>query len=257
MTVAHLFLSPHFDDVALSCGGTVARLAAEGAAVAIATVFAGDPPPEMPLTPYAAGHLPQWGVRSVAEAFATRRAEDAAAAASLGASLVTLPFVDGAFRGDHYRSWDELRSRLHPDEAHLPRDIAAAIRAMGLVGLETVITGPLGIGRHVDHQALFMAMGILAARGHRVRGYEDFPYAADDAEYAVRMESPELAQATPEIIDIAPWLETKIRAIACYRSQLPSLFRDMPMADAVRAYGVHVAGGRGIAERFWWPDFSH
>lgn len=253
MTLAHLFLSPHFDDVALSCGGTVARLAAAGASVGIVTVFGGDPPPDMPLTPYAAEHLPQWGVRSVAEAFATRRMEDAAATATLGASLHTLPFVDGAFRGDHYRSWDKLRARLHPAEAALPRRIADALLASGLVGSETLITGPLAIGWHVDHQAVFAAMHDLAKHGYRIRGYEDYPYAADEADYAARMAAPELARATPEIIEITSWLETKIRALACYPSQLPSLFRDTPMAEAVRVYGAHVAGGAGVAERFWWP----
>jgi LmbE family N-acetylglucosaminyl deacetylase len=252
MTVSHLFLSPHFDDAALSCGGTVARLAAEGNAVALVTIFGGDPPREMPLTPYARGHLVQWGVRSVAEAFVTRRAEDAAATAALGATLFTLPFVDGAFRDGHYRSWDELRTRLHPDEASLPGAIADAIAALGIAGPDTLITGPLAIGRHVDHQAVFAATLLLAARGHRVRGYEDFPYAADDREYAARMAAPELAGATPEIVDIAPWLAAKVRAISCYPSQLPSLFRDAPMEEAVRAYGAHVAGGDGIAERFWW-----
>jgi LmbE family N-acetylglucosaminyl deacetylase len=254
MTVAHLFLSPHFDDVALSCGGTVARLAAGGVAVAVMTIFGGDPPPDMPLTPYAAEHLPQWGVRSVSAAFATRRAEDATATATLGATLLALPFVDGAFRGDHYHSWDELRTRLHPAEAALPGEIAAAVLASGLVGAETVITGPLAIGRHVDHRAVFAALCLLAARGYRARGYEDFPYAADAGEYAARMAAPELARATPEIVAIAPWLETKICAIACYASQLPSLFRDGAMAETVRAYSAHVAGGNGIAERFWWPD---
>jgi LmbE family N-acetylglucosaminyl deacetylase len=253
MTVAHLFLSPHFDDVALSCGGTVARLAAAGMPVGIVTVFGGDPPPEMPLTPYAREHLPQWGVRSVAEAFATRRHEDAAATATLGATLHTLPFVDGAFRGDRYRSWDELRAHLHPAEASLPGEIAAAILASGLVGAETVITGPLAIGRHVDHQAVFAATDDLATRGYRIRGYEDYPYAADAAEYAARIRAAALAQATPEIVEITPWLETKIRAIACYPSQLPSLFRDMPMPEAVRGYGARVADGAGVAERFWWP----
>ncbi len=51
MPVAHLFIAPHFDDVALSCGGEVARLVAAGETVSIVTVFAGVPPAAMPLTP--------------------------------------------------------------------------------------------------------------------------------------------------------------------------------------------------------------
>jgi len=252
MPVAHLFLAPHFDDVALSCGGEVARLVAAGETVAIVTIFAGAPPATMPLTPYALWHLAEWGVAHVADALATRRIEDEDAATVLGATLHLLPFVDGVFRADHYHSWDELRASLAPADAHLPAAIADALNECGLIGPGTVVTGPLAIGRHVDHQAVFAAMQLLAVRGVRVRGYEDYPYAADEAEYAPRMAAPDFVGATPEIIEIAPWLATKVRAIGCYRSQLPLLFPHTPMPEAVRTYGNRVAGGAGIAERFWW-----
>jgi LmbE family N-acetylglucosaminyl deacetylase len=252
MPVAHLFLAPHFDDVALSCGGEVARIVAAGASAAIVTIFAGVPPTEMPLTPYAQWHLTEWDVASVAEAFAARRAEDEAAATVLGASLEMLPFVDGAFRAGRYHSWDELRTRLVPADAALPADIAGALLARDLIGPETVVTGPLAIGRHVDHQAVYAAMRLLAAQSVHVRGYEDYPYAADAGEYRARMAAPDLAGASPDIIDIAPWLEDKVRAIGCYPSQLPLLFPTMPVLDAIRAHGNLVAGGTGIAERFWW-----
>jgi LmbE family N-acetylglucosaminyl deacetylase len=253
--VAHLFLAPHFDDVALSCGGEVARVVMAGEEAAIVTVFAGTPPAAMPLTPYAAWHLVEWGVASVAEAVAARRIEDRAAAAVLGVASHLLPFVDGVFRDDRYRSWDELRTQLVPAETTLPGDIATALIERDLIGPGTVVTGPLAIGRHVDHQAVFAAMRLLAARGVGVRGYEDYPYAADGAEYARRMATPDLAGATPEIVEIAMWLETKVCAIGCYTSQLALLFPDTPMPEAVHAYGARVAGGAGIAERFWWPDW--
>ncbi len=206
----------------------------------------------MPLTPYARWHLTAWGVASVAEAIATRRAEDEAAAMALGASLVMLPFVDGAFREDRYRSWDELRAHLAPADALLPAAIADALMARDLIGPETVVTGPLAIGRHVDHQAVWAAMHLLADQGVRIRGYEDYPYAADAEEYRARMAAADLAGTSSEIVNIAPWLATKVRAIGCYPSQLPLLFPDVPMPEAVRAYGNLVAGGTGIAERFWW-----
>lgn len=252
MSAAHLFLAPHFDDVALSCGGEVARLVAAGERVAIATIFAGAPPAAMPLTPYARWHLAKWGVASVADALAARRIEDEAAAAVLGATPHLLPFVDGVFRDDRYRSWDALRTHLVAVDATLPAEIADALMERSLIGRLTVVTGPLAIGRHVDHQAVFAAMRRLAKRGVRVRGYEDYPYAADEAEYAPRMAAPDLAGATPETVDIAPWLGTKVRAIGRYASQLPLLFPDLPMPEAVRAYGNRVAGGAGVAERFWW-----
>lgn len=252
MPVTHLFLAPHFDDVALSCGGEVARLVAAGEHVAIATVFAGAPSAAMPLTPYAQWHLAEWGVASLAEALAVRRSEDEAAAAVLGTAAHLLPFVDGVFREDRYHSWDELRSHLVPADAALPVAIADALAERHLIGPETIVAGPLAIGRHVDHQAVFAAMQALAARGVRVRGYEDYPYAADEEEYAARMAAPYFTGAAWERVDITPWLATKVRAIGCYTSQLALLFPDIPMLEAVRAYGNRVAGGMGVAERLWW-----
>lgn len=246
-----VFFAPHADDVALSCGGTVARLAASGASVAVVTVFGGEPPPAMPLTPYAQWNLRGWRMPDVTTALAARRREDAAAIATLGATLHTLPFVDGAFRGDRYASWDALRARPHPDDAALPERIADAVTALGVIGPGTPITGPLAIGRHVDHQLVFAAMGLLAARGHAVRGYEDFPYAAQGDEWSARITALGLTDADAEIVDIGPWLEAKTRAIARYASQLPLLFPDAPMPHAVHAYAVHIAAPTGLAERFW------
>jgi len=37
-----LFLSPHYDDVALSCGGTVAPLADRGTDTTVVTIFGGE-----------------------------------------------------------------------------------------------------------------------------------------------------------------------------------------------------------------------
>ncbi len=246
-----VFLAPHFDDVALSCGGTVAKLVVGGASVAVVTIFGGDPSPGMPLTPYAQWNLRGWQMPDVATALATRRREDAAATATLGATLHTLPFVDGAFRDDRYESWDAMRARPHPDDAALPREIADAVHALGFIGPGTRITGPLAIGRHVDHQLVFAAMSHLAARGCIVRGYEDFPYASQGDEWSTRIAALGLIDADAERVDIAPWLETKIRAIACYASQLPLLFPDTPMPAAVRAYAAHVANDTTLAERFW------
>ena len=39
-----LYLSPHLDDAALSCGGQIAQATRRGARVLIVTVMAGDPP---------------------------------------------------------------------------------------------------------------------------------------------------------------------------------------------------------------------
>lgn len=246
-----LFLSPHFDDVALSCGGMAAACAdTEGAQ--IVTVFGGVPLAGTPETPFAHSLLMDWGAPSFAAAVRLRRAEDEDAARTLGASLVTLPFVDGAFRGASYKDWPALQTALVPTDADLPGQIADAVRATGLLTARTTLVGPLGVGRHVDHQAVFAALALLAPAVARVWLYEDFPYAVQQTDAVrSRLASVGLTNATSQALDIAPWLPTKIRAIECYASQVPVLFPDTPMPDAVRAYAEAVAGDNGAAERFW------
>jgi len=246
-----LFLSPHFDDVALSCGGMVAA-SAETEGAQIITVFGGVPAAGTPETSYAQSLLADWGTPSFVAAVRLRHAEDEDAARTLGASLVTLPFVDGAFRGAAYRDWPALQTALVPTDADLPARIADAVRATGLLTPRTTLVGPLGAGRHVDHQAVFAALALLAPAVARVWLYEDYPYAARQTD-AVRssLAAVGLTDATPQILDIVPWLPTKIRAVECYASQVPILFPDRPMPDAVHTYAQTVAGGKGAAERFW------
>ena len=69
-----IFISPHLDDVALSCGGLVWRLAQEGQQVSIWTVLAGDPPDE-DYSEFARINHQRWGISGV-EAIAMRREEE-------------------------------------------------------------------------------------------------------------------------------------------------------------------------------------
>src|SRR5918999_4937053 len=79
----HLFLSPHYDDVALSCGGLAALLGRNGRAPEVALLFGAEPDPARPLTPFARWQHENWGL-DAAGAIAARRAEEACAAAILG-----------------------------------------------------------------------------------------------------------------------------------------------------------------------------
>ena len=49
--MTHVFVAPHPDDVALSCGGLIASLRELGQTVTILTVFSGDASSDR-LTPY-------------------------------------------------------------------------------------------------------------------------------------------------------------------------------------------------------------
>src|SRR5438046_10721237 len=77
-----VYLSPHFDDMVLSCGGWAAReLASAGRRGLCITVFAAPPPG--PLHDFARSLHEQWGEPEPAAANAMRRKEDETALSNL------------------------------------------------------------------------------------------------------------------------------------------------------------------------------
>src|SRR5215212_11067849 len=81
----HRFVSPHYDDITLSCGGTVARVAQAGLRAEVTVVFGAEPDRAMPLSPFAQHLHARWGLTS--GRVATRRSEEVEAAALLGSNV--------------------------------------------------------------------------------------------------------------------------------------------------------------------------
>src|SRR5512136_66244 len=81
-----IYLSPHFDDAVLSCGGLIHEQACQGLQTEIWTIFAGDPPPG-PLSEFAQQTHVLWGITSGEDMVAMRRAEDITAAGIVDADL--------------------------------------------------------------------------------------------------------------------------------------------------------------------------
>lgn len=255
-----VFLAPHYDDAALSCGGTIAALADAGARPTIVTVFGGEPGGDA-LTDFARWQHERWGTAAGADTLATRRAEDRAAAAILGAQTRWLAHFDAIYRGDRYLSDEALFGPLAPDEAPLAERIADDILALPeLAGPEpATLYVPLALGNHVDHQLAYAAGKRIAAWSRRlpndvrVMAYEDFPYAAQfPGALGERLAAlaGELGPAEP--VDISRTLDRRIAATAAYRSQLAVIFRfaaDWPAA--VAAFARQAGGGTLPAERFW------
>jgi LmbE family N-acetylglucosaminyl deacetylase len=240
----HLYLEPHFDDVALSCGGQVRLQTARGEAVLVVTLFAGNPGAGTEVTSFAAGQHARWGGHD--DPIAERRAEQRAALSALGADWHPLEHYDAIYRGDQYLSDVDLFGPVKPGDAGLVETLRSELVPLAARSPGATWYAPLGVGNHVDHQ--------LAVRAARAAGlarlwlYEDFPYAA-------RLPAEPVARALgagPSLtVDVDETLETKIAAIGCYRSQIPTLFGDAArMAESVRAFALATGRGRP-AERYW------
>lgn len=244
-----VFLAPHYDDVALSCGGAVAALADAGQYPLVVTVFGGEPG-GADLTDFARWQHDRWGTGE-RNTLATRRAEDQAAAAILGCTTRWLPYLDAIYRGARYLSDEALFGPLASDEAPLVDQIASDLLTLCADAPAATLYVPLAAGNHVDHQLVYSVGQRLAGPGRRVLAYADYPYATLDDALAQRLIAVQQDLGPPELVPVGTTLARRIAASAAYRSQLPVIFRftdDIPAA--IRAFALATGEGEP-AERYW------
>ncbi|MEO8288252.1 MAG: PIG-L family deacetylase [Chloroflexota bacterium] len=260
-----IFLSPHFDDIALSCGGVAARLSRMGARCVGITVFAAPAPEGVSLSPYAVDMHDKWEKASGATVQAindVRRDEERAALRLLNMEPVWLDFPDAPYRrgedGHYFYTSDvDLFGKIAGEERRLlvPKIVAEIRRVVAEHGARgrVRVFAPLGVGHHVDHQLVFLAARRLGPR-YGVLYYEDYPYAARPGALEARIA--ELGMPVqPRLTPVTDMIGLKIAAIARYKSQLDVLFGSSDeMAPAVRGYAQMVAQDAPLvqmAERTW------
>jgi LmbE family N-acetylglucosaminyl deacetylase len=166
-----LALSPHLDDAAFSCGGTLALLARAGWEVVVCTAFTrsvDDP------TGFALACQLDKGLPAETDYMALRRAEDAMACAALGARPLWLDFAEAPHRG-----YADARALFAaPHEA----DATAAPLSRALADLldpaPDLLLAPQAVGGHVDHVLLHRALRPVLPPDLPVLWWTDFPYAA-------------------------------------------------------------------------------
>lgn len=239
-----VYLSPHLDDVALSCGGQIARASRRGEpARRVLTLFAGDEP---------AGVEPSALVESFHRAFgvsggvaALRRVEDRASCERLGAIAEHWELPDSIYRR-HPESGEPLYSDLqslfgpiHAADERLIEDLAGRLRDLG----RRQLVAPLAVGEHVDHRIVRRAAE--RACDASLLYYEDFPYVAKWGALRRRLrgDGPWSPQVIPlERADV----EAKIAAVSAFRSQ-ERLFGSFPkLARKIRRRARRLRG-----ERMW------
>jgi LmbE family N-acetylglucosaminyl deacetylase len=254
----HIFLSPHYDDIALSCGGAAALVSQQSREPVIALIFGSEPDRNLKLTQFAESMHRQWGMEAH-EVIAGRRHEEAAATAILGARDQFLPFLDAIYRGDRYTNDPQLFGRLADDkeEKELPSKIILSLGLEGYPDDTTLIYAPLATGNHVDHQVAFLAGKYLAEAGWDVLFYEDLPYALKRGALDQRVSEIGSRLSESAIVDVSSVWQAKIDAIMAYPSQLGVIFGYVATGATreeieaiMRSYAMEV-GGDTLAERFW------
>ncbi len=243
----HYFLSPHLDDVALSCGGYVHQLVRRGEPVTVLSVCTADTPRSVTLSE-AARHVHWEWQLGEDNPYAARRAEDRAACAALGAAAAHLDFHDAVYRHDAHGAPLYTRNFIGGavrDEDWRTVYFALAARLRADVPAQARVYCPLAIGGHVDH-VLVRSAAELALPG-RLTYYEDYPYAQKIGQGNAQVAA-EVAALTRGLrartVALAPDdVRARINAIGLYRSQQFALFeRAETMPDKVRDY-IATAGG--------------
>lgn len=243
---AHIYLSPHLDDAALSCGGSIAALTARGAKVLVVTICTAAPFADAPGAAAQALHAHTPG--SPEETVAARLREDRLAMQRLGADFHWANELDAIYRGALYASaaalfaapaaGDPLRTALGAFVERVQRQAPAA-----------AVYAPLGVGGHVDHVIAHDC--VRDAYGARALFYEDLPYAIAPRLLSGRLE--QVAAASSVTLPIDGTLERKLHGVAAYTSQLAPLFggaAQMRRHIASYARGLQCEGARH-GERLW------
>jgi LmbE family N-acetylglucosaminyl deacetylase len=235
-----VYLSPHLDDVALSCGGLVWQQVQAGEQVAVWTVCAGDPPAG-DVSEFARSLHTRW--QTGEQGAALRRVEDLASCAILGASARHLDIPDCIYRRNAidgrplYTSEAALFGELDVGDAPLVEKICQEL--LSLAPTNTHLVCPLALGGHVDHRLTRQAAEKLALP---LWYYADYPY-------VLQAHGPLAGEG-----NVAHWQEYRFsiseagqqawgRAIAAYASQISTFWVDLSaMKAALEEYSRSVGG---------------
>ncbi len=273
MSAHHLFLAPHPDDAALSCGGLIYALAQAGERVSVWTLMAQDAPPNVLEKPFIQSLHQRWGLGD--EPDARRRAEDRAACAALGVEQV----VFGVWHDAIYRIGADGHLLYSDDDALF--GVVQADDPLHGASLDTTqwanithLYVPLAVGNHVDHQIVNRAARYSNwPQNTHWYFYEDYPYSATTPEVFYTHGGSQsrlygmaaIQQALQKIPQtLKPWvqqmpsaaIEAKINAIAMYQSQISTFWPSIEaMRHSVQAYhqqiGSRAGAGFQYAESYW------
>jgi len=249
---SYIYLSPHLDDAALSCGGAIAAQVGAGARPLVVTLCTAAPPPEGPFSALAQQFHADWNL-TPDQAVAARLVEERLAMERLGCDYHWAGMLDAIYRyPTAYDRRDALFNAPAPDDP-LFETLANFVGALRERFPDAAFYAPLGVGSHVDHLVTHGA--IRATLGPAARFYEDLPYAVVPS--AIDQRLGQLAgMVSATTIPIDATLAQKLHAIHAYVSQLKELFggpeaMEQVMTDYAASLLPH---GSRYGERIWRID---
>ncbi len=237
-----LALSPHLDDAAFSCGGTLARLAAQGWDVTLCTAFTCSVPSP---TGFALACQLDKGLPEDVDYMALRRAEDRIACDRLSVSPLWLDLPEAPHRG-----YLDAKALFAPprDEDVVLAPLSDRLRGL-LENPFALILAPQALGGHVDHVLLATALRSVLPVCLPVWWWTDFPYTIRPGTHPARPFEIEM-ELLPRIA-VAGDATARLAACMAYKTQLGFQFSGPAgLADALRSVGpiehFHAQGGEAF-----------
>lgn len=172
-----IYLSPHFDDAVLSCGGIIWEQTNKGERVEIWTICSADPP-NGGLSPLARSLHDRWEFDHAA---LSRSEEDKTACRILNCGYKYLNISDVIYRRypsnnkPIIRTEEDLFKPLRLEESYLLISLAKEIEKE--LPQRSYLISPLGVGGHVDHRLTRCA---AEAQSIPLRYYIEYPYCRDE-----------------------------------------------------------------------------
>lgn len=242
-----LFLSPHLDDVAFSCGGTLAVLKALGWQVALATVFTRS---VLQPTGFALACQTDKGLAPDVDYMRLRRQEDEDFAAMMRVDrMIWAGLMEAPHRG--YGSPAELFQPPREDDAIGDRMVERLAPLMERLRPELVLV-PQCLGNHVDHVQVTRLLPRLGVKEERTLWYRDTPYAVRQP--TARPDASLPGEARPLVVDVRNELSRKVAGCQFYRTQVGFQFGGNdavgPTLEAFHQREAEAHGGTGRAETF-------
>lgn len=240
-----IYLSPHFDDAALSCGGLIWEQDQAGDTVSVWTVCAAAPAGQE-LSPFAQSLHQRW--QAPEEAASRRRLEDQESVRILGASYRYFDLPDCIYRTDSnghflYDSEESLFSPLHPAEESLVMDLAGWLAEAAGQSLAKVVC-PLALGGHVDHRLTRAAVERWqqADPSQVVVYYPDYPYVLNQQADLRHLKDQGWQEKKFQVSEAG--LQAWVESVAAHASQISTFWPSLSaMKVALRSYLEHQQGG--------------
>ena len=247
-TKTALFISPHLDDAAFSCGGTLLELSTKGWQIVLCTIFTASVPDPIG---FALSCQTDKGLPPDVDYMKIRRGEDLEFARLTGiAHPIHLNFAEAPHRG--YLSAPQLFAGIKGGD-EVWREVSVELTKVRSEFEPALIFAPQGIGNHVDHLHTIKAV-IDSDFADKTIWYQDTPYIIRYPEALPSSLLP--VNLAVRAVDFSARLEQKIAACGAYQTQIGFQFGGAAdLSQSFRKFHLKTTGNNiNYLETFLFPS---